>query len=559
MLGVFRSDPKTREEFLQVAHDPHVRDILATTPPLFFPSLVASLDRPPRVDSLLSPPSGAAVNPVTRPAAPAPQSDDADGPRGGDDGVRDMKDAKQAVGAWQPSPAVDAWLLEPAERFWIRLAGYIGVTGLSPILSSAVDRAVALAQSAYGNVLRSPLTDRVLARKTLQQHAGKLSNSPIRALAWHRHCEMLAWLPGPGQGLGNEFQRDVTCLEWRPQSGTMIAVGCKTGVCIWRLLRGSGGGPAVTAAAAASPGARRAAKPSFLSALGRTTPAVVSVLVHPAAADVSCVAWSPDGRLLAVGSASSPAVVIWDVATEAPTLLRRGVGGASRRLVWSPSGRYLLQICESRTLRIWETDSFTSVDLETPTAFAAACWLADSRTVLFAVTGSARINVLQLAKAAPSLQYRLHPQAEKTPRIDLATPSGQRVSVGGPVASMEVDPLGQRLAVTFAATPAADRPGAELIALFDIRLAPLPQLDIIGFVRGPSRPTEEATVAPPDGAIVCGPALAAAAATTLVSSGVARLPLPVACRFAQRVATGGGALLAVAWGDGAVTFVPCML
>ncbi|MCI11242.1 aladin-like, partial [Trifolium medium] len=33
--------------------------------------------------------------------------------------------------------------------------------------------------------------------------------------------------------LTNESQRDVRVLEWRPNGGRMLAVGCKSGICIW--------------------------------------------------------------------------------------------------------------------------------------------------------------------------------------------------------------------------------------------------------------------------------------------------------------------------------------
>ena len=43
------------------------------------------------------------------------------------------------------------------------------------------------------------------------------------------------WLP---LKLTNEFQRDIACLEWQPLSGSTIAAGVQSGVCLWRVKEG---------------------------------------------------------------------------------------------------------------------------------------------------------------------------------------------------------------------------------------------------------------------------------------------------------------------------------
>ena len=35
--------------------------------------------------------------------------------------------------------------------------------------------------------------------------------------------------------LKHQFQRDISCLQFQPNSGGSLAVGCAAGVCLWKL------------------------------------------------------------------------------------------------------------------------------------------------------------------------------------------------------------------------------------------------------------------------------------------------------------------------------------
>ena len=55
---------------------------------------------------------------------------------------------------------------------------------------------------------------------------------------------------------------------------------------------------------------------------------------------VHSIGYSPDGSQLAVTSGIDPNIIIWDMATEQPTVLRALVAG-STLVRWSPSGHFL--------------------------------------------------------------------------------------------------------------------------------------------------------------------------------------------------------------------------
>ncbi|KAI9364370.1 WD40-repeat-containing domain protein [Zopfochytrium polystomum] len=364
----------------------------------------------------------------------------------------------------------------------------------------------------------------------------------------------------------NEFQRDIVCLEWRPLSGTNLAVGCRNGVCLWKVLTpASDRGWSSPTSSGQIPPFRQAGltgsstahvRPSFYQSLAKSTSAIMAFLAHPAMENISCISWSPDGSFLAVGSQDSPVLLVWNVSLETATVLRKAVGHGTTNLSWSPNGRYLLQLCRMKTMRIWETDSFTSIDLETTICFTAACWLYDSRTVLFSVSGNPRINMLQMARKPPSLDYRMHPQAERVPKTPSLTKKGFPVVVGGNVSAMEIDPTGRRLAVTFAN---GSTPGAELIAMFEIKLSPLPELNLIGFVRGPSWQSRPLGPCPVPEELF-GDRQPERSPLYDRNDGseedyVVAGPKPLSFKFTSK--TTKGTVLAIAWESGHVSFLPC--
>ncbi|KAJ3196291.1 hypothetical protein HK101_009399 [Irineochytrium annulatum] len=317
-------------------------------------------------------------------------------------------------------------------------SAYRGVATAIDLTVIAASRAVIHRSSAYHDALVKQLDD-----------------LPVRAIAWHPHRQLLALVhrdnsihvvdlsdmvfnPPPadvmqGGALANPRQRGVTCVAWRPMAAKTLAVGCEGGVQLWNIgpAIGAGGRCGVVEDRAKAARARKLPEPTDVDVLESTLPQTDKIFLEfEDYRRVTAMAWSPDGRLLAVGYGLTPTILIWDVAMKTAYPVRLGVGGATVSLEWSADGMYLCQVCLHKTMRIFETDVFTNVELEAP------------------------------------------------PRV------------GGIVKKIEIDPLSHRVAVTFEGAHV----GSELIALFKVVMRPLPELEPLGVIRGPTWEVDDLTV-----------------------------------------------------------------
>ncbi|CAJ2671840.1 unnamed protein product [Trifolium pratense] len=301
----------------------------------------------------------------------------------------------------------------------------------------------------------------------------------LQGVSWHLNKHIIAFIPGPNQVLvrdyedpdgkdsiilTNESQRDVKVLEWRPNGGRMLAVGCKSGICIW-----SASYPGNAASA-------RSGTISFVGSLSRGSGIrylLVDFLRSQNDEHVSALTWSPDGRYLASASYESSSFTVWDVAQGVGTPIRRGLGGISM-LKWSPTGDYFFASKFDGTFYLWETNTWTSEQWSSSSGFVkCATWDPDGRMILLAFSKSSTLGSVHFASKPPLLDAHLLP-------VDLPEILSLTGSQG--IEKIAWDNSGERLAVSF---KGGDDVYSGLIAIYDTRRIPLISTSLIGFIRGP--------------------------------------------------------------------------
>lgn len=354
-----------------------------------------------------------------------------------------------------------------------------------------------------------------------------------------------------------DLQTRVMAIAWRPTSGLELAVACAAGCVVWRVT------PATRATAGSTSFAASSPTPDPVTTITTTTTRTATAVIagRPVARDIRSkggdassardrhwsrtrtwnhasavlleyaghvpvldVAWSPDGVLLATVSPLDTAVLVWDVAAECATPLRRVLGAGHTLARWAGfDGGRLLTASISPTLRVWDTQRWSSEAWTCAAgrvrvrAVAAArqcarrsrplltrrrtsrpqcaCWAPRGDTLLFAVHDDALLYAMVFAQAAPSLSARAVIVADlaETPlpscrdadaadghdadQVDQDDEHHQyhgrggratAATLGGPISCMALDPTGERLAVGFVACP--------YVAVFRVRLQPYIEL-----------------------------------------------------------------------------------
>lgn len=333
--------------------------------------------------------------------------------------------------------------------------------------------------SAFQGILNDSLT-----RIFRPNDVNLLPEVDLHGVSWHQHKHIIAFISGPSQVmvhdyedsegkdpciLTNESQRDVKVLEWRPNSGRVLSVACKGGICIW---------------AASFPGNAASVRPGAVSFLGTNSRGsgvryiLVDFLRSPNDEQISALSWSPDGRYLASASYESSSFTVWDVAQGVGTPIRRGLGGISM-MKWSPTGDYFFAAKFDGTFYLWETNTWTSEPWSSTSGFVTgAAWDPDGRMILIAFSGSSTLGSVHFASKPPSLDAHLLP-------VDLPEIMSLTGSQG--IEKIAWDASGERLAVSY---KGGDELYRDLIAIYDARRAPLLSASLIGFIRGPGENTK---------------------------------------------------------------------
>ncbi|KAL5134641.1 Aladin [Glycine soja] len=290
----------------------------------------------------------------------------------------------------------------------------------------------------------------------------------LQGVSWHPNKHIIAFISAPTQVLvrdyqesegkdpsilTNESQRDARVLEWRPNGGKMLAVGCKGGICMW---------------AASYPGNAASVRSGAASFLGEAQGIGISwsifFVVHMMSMLVLSLGVQMEDILINVkkcfllsasASYESSSFSVWDFAQGVGTPIRRGLGGISM-LKWSPTGDYFFASKFDGTFYLWETNTWTSEQWSSTSGFVkGATWDPDGRMILLAFSESSTLGSIHFASKPPSLDAHLLPGIEK----------------------IAWDNSGERLAVSFKGGEDIYR---GLIAVYDTRRTPLISTSLIG-------------------------------------------------------------------------------
>ncbi|TVU02609.1 hypothetical protein EJB05_51876 [Eragrostis curvula] len=279
-----------------------------------------------------------------------------------------------------------------------------------------------------------------------------LEEFDTQKVSWNPHKHCLAFVSGKNQVtvhdfedagskepciLASDHQKDVKAVEWRPNSGKMIAVGCSS------FPRGSGGQWILVDVLRCS----SAELEFFLDIFPHTWHPPPAIVHH-----------SQFGMFLKV----------W-----LGTPIRRGLSSISL-VRWSPSGDYLLA---AKFFSMSAMELFTSgrqtLGLQNPglhpmdMCLYGANWDPEGRVALLSFSNSTTLGSIHFSSKPPSLDAHLLP-------VELPEISSLIVSRG--IEKLAWDASGERLAVSF-------KDGNEmyrgLVAVYDVRRSPLVSLSLV--------------------------------------------------------------------------------
>ncbi|KAH8555013.1 WD40-repeat-containing domain protein [Umbelopsis sp. PMI_123] len=264
-----------------------------------------------------------------------------------------------------------------------------------------------------------------------KKHHQSARNAYIKAVAWHPHREVLAvahqddavfvyqleghkWI---SRALSHEFMVDVACMEWKYRSAGTLAVGARSGVCIWDLYSNTDKMPPHFTFDSGVPKNRlhvsSGSSSGSSSASGTNSPisglakgAWMSYLQYPKHTAILSLSWdpTPGSHLLASTAALDSTVVIWDTLTDTATPLRRPDNGL-HIVRWSPNGVWIFVASVKGHIRVWETRRWTDKLILNPSgrAVKSACWTPDGANLFYSLRGEDELRMIYFNKAASGI------------------------------------------------------------------------------------------------------------------------------------------------------------
>ncbi|KAH8366365.1 hypothetical protein KR200_008245 [Drosophila serrata] len=272
---------------------------------------------------------------------------------------------------------------------------------------------------------------------------GDWLNSNVRCLAWHLHIFKLAVAglddvvriytkdsnAAAAAVLKSPVQTEITCMAWRPLCAAQIVIGCRQGLCFWKV--------------------------ETSMHLGRSN-APSHIFRHPSNLPITSLQWNKDGTQLATTSIGDRSIIIWQPDSALLQPLKR-LGPPCSLLKWSPDNDWLFSATVDRVFRVWNCHNRWTTErwvCGNGGYVQTACWSPCGRFLLFVSSTEPILYRLQFVQhtllSSYSDEKEVLPIADLNACTTCIDPNSPLI--GGHAQQMAWDPHGNYLVITFKST-----------------------------------------------------------------------------------------------------------